>query len=54
MFSEDDLTKQYEPKVAGPFRPWRLCETEQDVKMLADLAKKFCLPSKFILEGHST
>ena len=36
MFSEDDLTKQDEPEVAGPCRPWRLCETEQDVKKLGE------------------
>ena len=45
MFSEDDLTKQDEPKVAGPFRPWRLCETEQDVKMLGGSGEKN-LPTK--------
>ena len=45
MFSEDDLTKQEEPKVAGTCRPWRLCETERDVKMLGESGEK-TLPTK--------
>ena len=40
MFSEDDLTKKDEPKVAGPCRPWRLFETEQDVKALGGSGEK--------------
>ena len=53
MFSEDDLTKKDEPKVAGPCRPWRLCETEQDVKKLGGSGEKTLPAKQVILEEHS-
>ena len=53
MFSEDDLTKKDEPKVAGPCRPFRLCETEQDVKKLGGSGEKTLPAKQVILEEHS-